>query len=329
VAIDRSTTSREIAESILSQPAGTVVCCRLLRDVLKRLPDDPGLLLAKSGLELTSCVQELAREQWPDGGWGAFHSRSTKSKQKIASTEVGVERALALGLDASHPILEKASRYLLALLNHDIEFPDYKEKNDCWATGERMFVASTYSLIHPTDPILMPDRALWLEIANRTFRSSAYCEQDEIEAHAKLTGATVRGSYLVIAGRYQLNILGSLPGLLPSRIESALLTWLWQRPSGIGYLTEPLARPPLGMPGRMDRWLASHEMLARLFPAWKDFAGEVIAWLWGQRNADGLWDFGPKPASVNTMPLSDTWRTPHRQFDWSARVLGLLARSAD
>jgi hypothetical protein len=314
------------ARNILAGEPGPVVRCRLLREVLERAGDDPELLQAKAGLEASACVRELAREQRPDGGWGAFHSRSTKLKQKIASTEVGVERALALGLDANHPIVQKASRYLLDLLNKKIEFPDYKEKNDRWPTGERMFAASTFSLIHPADPSLDADRALWMEIARRTFRSGAYSEQDEIEAHRELTGATVQGSYLVISSRYQLNILGSIPGMFPDKIEKALLAWLWELPAGIGYLTEPLARPSLGMTGKMDRWLASHEMLARLFPSWTDFAGGIITRLWEQRGADGLWDFGPKPASINTLPLSDTWRPPHRQFDWTTRVLSLLSR---
>ena len=312
-------TVHAIAREVLGRTPGAVVRRRLLRDVLRSAETAPGL-------ESSACVQQLAREQWPDGGWGAFHSRSTKLKQKIASTEVGVERALALGLETGHPVLQKAERYLLNLLERKIEFPDTKEKNDRWPVGERMFVASTYSLLQPADPRLDPDRTLWLELARRAFHSGAYSTQAEIEAHRKLTGATVQDSYLVIAGRYQLNLLGSLPGALPAGVETALLSWLWTRPGGIGYLTEPLARPPLGLPGRMDRWLASHELLARLFPAWKEFAGDVAAWLWAQQGADGLWDFGPKPASVNTLPLSDTWRPPHRQFDWSVRVLGLLAK---
>ncbi len=313
------------ANAILSQNPGAIVRYRLLRDILSLPTADARLRRAKLNLDSSRCVQELAAEQWPDGGWGAFHSRSTKLKQKIASTEVGVERALALGLEPDHPILNKASRYLLGLLNKEIEFPDYKEKNDRWPTGERMFVASTLSLIHPAHPILDPDRALWLEIARRTFQSGQYSEEDEIRAHAEITGATVRDSYLVLRSRYQLNILGSAPGILPTGIEKALLAWLWQRPDGIGYLSEPLANPPLGAPGKMDRWLASHEMLARLFPSWKDFAKEIIAWLWKQRGEDGFWDFGSKPASIATLPLSDTWRPPHRQFDWTTRVLGLLA----
>ena len=98
------------------------------------------------------CIRELADEQWEDGGWGRLvHSRNTKLKQKIASTEVGVERALALGLDATHPI--SRTRYLLAILQGKLAFPDYHEKNDRWQTGMRLLLTSTLSFIpagHPS-----------------------------------------------------------------------------------------------------------------------------------------------------------------------------------
>ena len=54
---------------------------------------------------------------------GATYYSKTALKQKIHSTEVGVERALSLGLDASHPILQQASAYILGIMQGDIEFP--------------------------------------------------------------------------------------------------------------------------------------------------------------------------------------------------------------
>ena len=315
-----------IAARLLEQEPGPVVRCRLLRDVLRRPANDTELEQAKANLVQSRRVHELADEQWKDGGWGAFHSRSTKVKQKIASTEVGVERALALGLDATHPILHKATQYLLAIMQGKLAFPDYHEKNDRWQTGMRLFLASTLSLIQPGHPILDEDRQLWLEIARRTFQSGRYSAEDEIQAHAELTGATVKDSYLMLRSRYQLNILGSVPGLLPRQLELALLEWLWNRPDGIGYLCVPLNRtPPLGKPDPFDRWLASLALLARLFPSWVNFSQEAIEWLWAQRNEQGFWDFGPRPSSLSYFPLSDSWRTKQaRSFDWTTRILALL-----
>ena len=143
-----------------------------------------------------------------------------------------------------------------------------------------------------------------------------------------LTGATVKDSYLVLRSKYQLNILGSLPGLLPRPLELALLDWLWSRPDGIGYLCVPLNRtPPVGKPGPFDRWLASLEMLSRLFPGWVSLAQGSVEWLWAQRNELGFWDFGPRPSPPSYFPLSDSWRTKQeRIFDWTTRILVLLRR---
>ena len=316
---------------ILSGNPGPAVRYRLLRDVLRVSPDSPELQQARADLYNSQNIRELAGEQWTDGGWGAFHSRSTQLKQKISSTEVGVERALALGLDAEHTILQKASSYILSIMQGEKAFPDYQEKNDRWPTGMRLFLASTFSLIHPAHPILDADRELWRTIAQRTFQSGEYCEQDEIDAHADLTGATVKGSYLVLNNRYQLNILGSIPGLLPTKLETALLKWLWHRPDGIGYLEVPLHQPPQpDHSGQMDRWLASLELLARGFPTWLKVAQPAIEWLLTQKDDQGFWDFGPRPSSISFFPLSDNWRSrQNRVFDWTTRVMILLRKYLD
>jgi hypothetical protein len=320
-----------IAADMLAHAPEEVVRYRLLRDVLRGPANDSELEQARRDLDQSRCVQELAAEQRRDGGWGAFHSRNTRIKQRILSTEVGVERALALGLDAAHPILDKAAQYIAAMLAGEIEFPDYQERNDRWPTGRRLFLASTLSLIQPEHPLLDSDRALWLEIATRTFRSGRYCEEDEIRAHAELTGATVKGSYLVLGGRYQLNLLGSIRRMLPRELEVALLSWLWDKPDGIGYLEMPLkCPPPYQKPGLFDRWLGSLELLARLFPAWVEVAHEPLEWLWQRRNDEGYWDFGPKPSSISYLPLSSTWRIrQNRVFDWTTRVLVLWRTYAD
>ncbi len=320
----------DVAARMLAHDPGVVVRYRLLRDVLRLSADAPDLQEARANLEHSQCIHALAAEQWADGGWGAFHSRSTFSKQKIPSTEVGVERAVALGLDPFHPILSKASAYILDVMQGRRAFPDYHEKNDRWQTGMRLFLASTLSLICPEHPILNADRTLWIEIARRAFRSGRYSAEDEIDAHAELTGATVKDTYLVLRSRYQLNILGSLRRSLPTELEVALLRWLWEKPDGIGYLTVPLSGAPPRKTGPFDRWLASLELLARLFPVWVQFARPSIEWLWEQRNAQGYWDFGPRPSSIACLPLSDNWRARRdRQFDWTTRVLILLRRFCD
>jgi hypothetical protein len=318
----------EVANSILDKSPGPVVRLRLLRDVLGFDPQSPQLREARSALEHSRWVQVLADEQRPDGSWGPFHSRDTRLRQKTLTTEMGIERAVSLGLVPSHPILQKASAYIQSLMEGKTPFPDRQEKNDRWQTGVRLFLAATLALIEPDHPAIARDLTLWLAIAQRAFQSGDYNAQDEIKAHVQLTGATVKGSYLALGGKYQLRLLGSGDGLLSDQLETALLQWLWHRQEGIGYLGVALNRPPAGGPGPVDRWFASHELLSRLFPAWQQTARPAIAWIWQQRDEHGYWDFGPSPASSCCLPFSDSWRTKtNRQFDWTARVLTLLAGS--
>lgn len=316
----------EITSTILAHNPGQVVRYRLLRDVLKLPAGSQELSRAHDDLSDSKCILTLAQEQRPDGSWGRFHSRNSKEKQTILTTEIGVERALALGLDARHEILTKASDHICMVLDKAIPFPDPPEKNERWETGTRLFTASTLSLITPAHPSLDRDRAFWKEIANRTFQSRKYCEEDEIKAHSDLTGVSMQNTYLIVSGKYQLNILGSKPGLLSTGVENALLQWLWKKTTGIGYLTVPLDRPPQ-TPGQVDPWLASHELLARGFPGWAGIAQDSMTWLWDQRNSEKLWDFGPKPLSLANLPLSDTWqKTTVRKVDWTTRVLCLMQK---
>jgi len=303
------------------------------------------MVQARRDLSTSRWIHELEREQREDGSWGRFHSRDSQARHKIPTTEAGVERALALGLDVDHPILGKAARYLVGLLEGPVaSFPDPPERNDRWATGVRLFTAATLALVQPDHPILDEVWNLWLSVAQRAFAAGRYDAGAEIQAHRELTGATVQGSYLVLSGRYQLALLGARPDALPRELERALLDWVWHKESGIGYLCVRLSSPDDYVDTwSLDHWLASLGLLSR-FPSWREQAGDAVRWLWdrwtgrqgdretrrqGDKETGGqgdeairwLWDFGPKTA----VRLSENWRKGlARQFDWTTRVLVLL-----
>lgn len=318
---------KQIAYQILELNPDVVPTFRLIRDVLKTPPSSPEYTAARRGLDRSETVKELLCEQWSDGGWGAFHSRSTRIKQKIPSTEVGVERALSLGFNKDDECLKRVSEYILAIMHGKTVFPDYHEKNDRWQTGMRMFLASTLALIDPNHAELHSDRKLWHEILCRSFHSGKYREEDEIRVHAELTGASVKDSYLVLNNRYQVNLLTSDPDLVPVTLQKSLLNWIWNQPDGIGYLDIPLNQAPPTKPGRIDRWMSSLEMLCRFHPSCFSMMEKSMEWLWKQRNDKGLWDFGPRPGSLSFFPLSDSWRKRNnRTIDWSTRTLLLLSK---
>lgn len=317
------------ATKLLEMQPSPVAHRLLLGGVFKVSPDQAYMRSLAKLVEESRQVQRLTDEQREDGDWGAFHSRNMAAKQKIASTEAAVERAVNLGLGVEHPVLVRAKEYILSILRSEIRFPDYHEKNDRWSTGMRLFLGSTLSLIDPSHEGLENDRSLWREIAIRTFQSGTYSEKDEIRAHSALTGASVKDSYLRINNHYTLNILGSKPDLLPPAVEQALLDWLLHLERGLGYLEMPLSKePPLTKPGPLDRWFTSVEMIIRLFHRSALVIAEQFDWIWKHQDSDGLWDFGPRSSSSAFLPLADDWRIrKDRKIDWSTRVLLLAVNS--
>jgi hypothetical protein len=313
----------EIGGQLLDEVSDPVIRYRLLRDVLHKPPENLEVVEARERLDHHHHVCALAEEQWEDGSWGRQHSKDTRADQKIGTTETGVERALHLGLDQGHPILQKASQHLISVIETG-ECRDRREKNDRWMTGVRLFAASTLAKIEPRHSALDGVWALWMEILERAFASGDYDEDAEVQAHKELTGASVRGSYLTLRNKYTLGLFGSRPSEIPPNLEQALMAFIWNLDEGIGYLSVPVSLPPLMKPSTIDRWFASHELLSR-FPTWGKLVGETVEWLWGMCKTAGRWDFGPRsPASV-VMPLSKDWRQKGaRQIDWTTRVLLLL-----
>jgi hypothetical protein len=325
--VDRVIEIYKTAERILAQQPDPVVRFRLLQDVLHRPAGDQQLALAADQRDASHQVQQLQDEQWQDGSWGRLHTQDHATAQRVPTTEAGVERALALGLDGTHPVLRHAASYLIGVLKGRTPCRDRPEKNDRWETGVRLFAAATLASFEPHLPALDELWHLWNGIAQRTFASGAYDPEAEIRAHRECTGASVKGSYLVIDNKYALALLASRLAALPSAVESTLVQWLWHKDDGIGYLREPLSQPPRAMKaGPLERWLASQELLSG-FPSWRSVAEGVVSWLWEQRTPDGWWDFGSRATVSVVLPLSETWRRQGaRRVDWTTRVLILLRR---
>jgi hypothetical protein len=321
--------SREIiqtVEQVLQAAASPVVRYKLLKEVLGRLEDDSELLDAYQGVLESSLVQQLGDEQWEDGSWGRLHSVDTSTKQKFGTTEVGVARAVALGLKPTHPILHKAAQRLAQVIETG-QVRDRAEKNDRWPTGVRLIAAATLSLIDPYHPSIDPIFDLWLEISKRVFSNGVYDPEVEIAAHKELTGATVKNSYLVFHNKYTYTLMAGRLEELTGQLERSLVAHAWKLTTEIKYFSIPAAQTPtMGKAGQIESWFCTQELLSR-FPAWRESSGDVVAWLLAQRDADGWWDFGPRAASTEVLPFSDNWRRKNiRRTDWTTRVLSLLAR---
>lgn len=317
------------AQRILNRTIDPAVRFLLLRDVLRLPPKNTDLRNAREGLQENIWIKQLKKWQNNDGGWGRFHTQTSKTCSPIPKTEFAVDRALALGLQKDDLILARASKYITYLLQEKISFPDPAEKNRRWPAGWRLFCAGTLAKFDPYNKVFDQFWYIWAEIAQHTFISGQYDPDREILAHAELTGAPADLRYLKIDNKYSISIIGARANSLPPKIEKSLVTWLWGKSNGIMYYCMDISAIPRRCTcGVFDRWLCSHELLS-IYPSWRRLAGKTVDWLWKQQE-NGLWDFGSRDPAWPYLPLSATWRTKQNRIDdWSTRILILLRRFRD
>jgi len=314
---------RAVAIQILRQQPDPPVRIRLLRDVLCVPADDGRLTAAQDDLRAGEGVRLLASEQRHDGSWGRLHSRDTKARQRVPTTERAVERAVALGLSSDHPILRRATDYLADVVSGRVQPIDPPETNDRWAAGVRLFAATTLSLIEPHHPALDAAWATWCEVLETTFSHGAYDAEAETQAQKRLQGATAENSYLNLSSRYALTLLSARADGLREDVVDLLLTWVGRKEDGVGSLGEQLDHPPQRTAGSIERWIQSWEILGR-FPLKPRRTRDVLDWLDETSDEDGFWDLGRRAACTVMLPLSEDWRVKGtRRIDWTTRLLVL------
>jgi hypothetical protein len=312
---------------MLEEDPSQVVTHLLLRDVLRIPKSDQQVKLAYEGILNNAIVTTLEDEQWDDGSWGRLHSQDTQSSQTIPTTEWAVERAIRLGIEASHPMFQRVSDHLISILETGI-CHDRAEKNDRWDTGVRLFAGSTLSWIQPDHPAIDDTFELWLKILRATFRAETYDPDEEIRAHQSLTGANIKGSYLRLNNKYAVKLLGSRSGRVPEHLQIAYLKWLSSNSEGLIYLQQALHPPPtFDRPRPIERWLTSMEVLSD-FTIFSSVFADPVMWIWDKRCDDGYWDLGLRLRNNPALPFSGSWRKSlARKHDWTTRIL-LFLRTA-
>lgn len=335
---------QELAHDIVEATDSPALRVRLLRDVLGVPFDDPRVRDATAALGESRWVKMLAADQHDDGGWGAFHTATYPIRQRIQTSEVAVDRAIALGLPNSHPILARAADYTRGVLDGRIAFRHDNPAHPANRISGSTIPGSKLGAIAPDDPRLVPIRKLWAKVFARAFRGGTHDAEAEKLAHYKLVGLP-HGcpTWLMFGpyhdghhlGKYRTTLIASRPaepGARPNELnpdmERILLRTVCEVAYGFSYFHVPLTKPPKPHPSKANAWLGSWELLTG-FRFWREFAAEAMAWLVSRRGKDGFWDFGPRPSQALfvpcLVPLSESWRPKMaRKHDWTARVLLLL-----
>ena len=248
-----------------------------------------------------------------------------KQKEFLQENQQQIRKATALireQFGELYAAIQMRILLLSQLLAGMLQWPEHREPNDRWPTGQEMFVAATLAEIQPEHGLLEPICRKWIQIAEQAFASGRYDPEDEWRAHCRLTGATtMRHSYLVMNNRYAMRLLACYEHWLSDHTEKALVEWMWKDCGKLGYLDAPLAQPVdrLG-PTVMERWFRSQVIMSR-FRSWPTKIRHTIRRLWDMQDADGVWDFG----STVGLRLSENWRRRmSRAIDHSVHVLLLL-----
>lgn len=318
------------ARHLLDLQLDAVPTFRILRDVLSTPPTDPSYQAAQQRLCQHKHVIELYATQHEDGTWGRFHTQDTSIKQRFVTTEVAIERAFALGLDKDTPLLKRAAGFICDHLTGQVAWSDPPEKHDhpmLWYYGTQLISAAYLALIDPLHPLLRERQQHLIEMLTIAFRSGQYRPQDEIKARTELTGITSKAPAGYLLAKYCLILLASASEQLAPSLEDQLLTHILRKPGGIYYINSACLQDfPTVQDKRFIGWFNAVELLSH-FNGWKRHAAQFTAWIWDQRGADGLWDFGSRAADGRYFPLSADWRKKgNRAIDCTVRVLALLER---
>ncbi len=330
---------QNIADRILEDSPDPTVQVRLLRDILRKNRNNAELIEAKSRLDENKWVRLLKNDQWKDGSWGRFHTEDTTFKQKVPTTEVGVSRAIYLGLDDTHPVIQNVTNYIVGILNNSIKPRDVVPKSlgqNVWDSHINKIVAASLTEINPNHSILNDYFDLWSKIIKRSFPSNSYKAQNQISAFLEILEINYdelstrfkkrirEGKELTINDVYTVKLIGSQIHRLNPKLEKVFFGTVWNL--GIGYLNVNLKSSPVGLIGSnaFTRWLRSLEVL-KPYPSWKSYVKKFLEWFWDNQTSTGLWDFGKAPLTNRSIRLSSSWRKPNaRIHDWTTRILLLL-----
>ena len=252
-----------------------------------------------------------------DGSFETIHGSSGTCAEQV------VARMVHIGLPSRHPAVEEIAGALAAVLAGG-PYRDQPEPNDRWATGIRLFAACSLAWLRPGHRYVKREQRLWSRVARTAFASGRFNANDEIEAHRRITGASVENQYLRLHNKYSAFLLSNARHLEPA-VRRRYFEWLWGQPHLLYLFTSPSST--ITRAGRhAGAWFSTQEWLSR-FPEWPRAFRPHARMLARLQRKDGTWDFGARP-SGNAFPLSSSWRRRRsRSIDWSIRTLRLLRQA--
>lgn len=295
---------------------------RLLRDVLQWPEEHLDMIIARDQVQQSRFVGELEQAQLDDGSFGRFMYDQIPLRNALKSTESAVCRAIALGLDREHPVLQKAALYLEGILAGNISWPDKLEDTPGQEVGVKLIAAACLRRIDPQNDLALQETARWHQLLESSFAAGFFDESVYLSSFEEIMGRAADGKTRIAFSRYTLMLM---PDILSYQTEKRFVDHIINRHRGLYLVTNhSLHYEPLDFPSRESmRYISALELLAA-FPGAVEIMQSAYDWLWEQRKGDGLWDFGPFAKDGIQLPLSASWRRGQRKIDCTVRMLCLL-----
>ena len=250
-------------------------------------------------------VELLKTNQHEDGGYGRFHSRNSKIKQKFPTTEKAADSIKMLDIQRGNPLTDKLCDYMEKILKHEIEWPDGFEKNKWYRPAQPLFVASKLSTFGSNCKEYMDIFNCWHTILKEAFANGEYDKMRTKKISNELLGCDIDGSYIRLNSIYLIELFGNMLAEISEELKQNYLRWLHHSGKMIGYTGVVLNQ---GFNNNFSELYKVYFLLSK-FSCFKTEFKEELSFLKNRRNKDGFWNFGK---NFSCQKLSDDWRSRDR-----------------
>ena len=246
-------------------------------------------------------VELLKANQLDDGGYGRFHSRDSKTKQKFSTTETALNSMKMLDLRRGNSLVDKSCDYMEKILRNEIDWPDGFEKNRWYRSAQPLFVATKLSIFGSNCMEFKDIFNCWHTILKEAFENGEYNKDRTNKISKDLLGCDIDGSYIGLNSIYLIELFGNMQAEISDELKLNYLRWLHHNGQVVRYTNVVLNH---GFDNNFSELYKVYLLLSK-FPCFKKEFEEELRCLKDKRNKDGFWNFGK---NFKCQKLSDDWR---------------------
>jgi hypothetical protein len=289
---------------------------------------DSALTELREAFLKSDIVEELYREQDRFGGWGKLQSKDYSAKDKFPTSMTAINRCLYIGLTIEdRDILLRAYEYLEDFLTGKSreKIRNTNEREIPWKTAS---ICNTIEAIKPYNELCDRTYDEWLYIASRAYESGEYSYERERAAQHEVFWT--KEDRLV---PMQFGLLLKRRERVSPELERCMLQHHGEHAFHHGHFWDnsPAKLPDNFKYEKTRRWFYSFNYINQ-FRGSSVYLADSVNWLMENRNADGLWDWGPQvkdPWGYFGYFSTNRYYARNRIADCTMEVLSFLKKYID